>query len=67
MCEFGPDDATVAVWSCHFAPDDSDFAALSFSSGAVDECYFLSEVESAEKHDLLVNHISRSLVVVLLG
>ena len=32
--------------SRHFAPDDSDFAALSFSVGAVDECYSLAEVES---------------------
>lgn len=47
MCEFGPYDAAVAMWSCDLAPDDSDFRALSFSCGSVDECYSLSEVEPA--------------------
>jgi len=45
VCECGPYDAAVAVWSCDFAPDDSDLRALSFSSGSVDECYALAEIE----------------------
>lgn len=46
MGELCSDDAAVAVWAGDFAPDDADLGALSFAGGAVDEGYFLAQVES---------------------
>jgi len=50
VCEFGSDDARVAVWPCDFAPDHSDLAALAFFRCSVHVCDALSKVESVREY-----------------